>query len=55
MLVNLEKNWFGPDASLHQVSGNPHDFPDDWEDQLPKGAKEVEPPKSTPKPAAEKK
>lgn len=40
MLVNLAKDWFGPDASLHMVVNNPHDFPDDWE--IPGSAKKVE-------------
>lgn len=39
MLVNLAKDWFGPDASLHMVVNNPHDFPDEWE--IPGSAEKV--------------
>lgn len=28
--VNLKKNWFGPDASLHEVRNNPHEFPAEY-------------------------
>lgn len=54
MLVNLKRDFFGPDAVQYKVLDNPHNFDDDW--ILPKDAKEVEePPKPTPKPVVEKK
>jgi hypothetical protein len=27
ILVNLRKDWFGPDGSLYQARDNPHEFP----------------------------
>jgi hypothetical protein len=36
ILVNLERDWFAPDASLYQVRDNPHEFPAHWEDQIPR-------------------
>lgn len=27
VLVNLRKDWFGPDGSLYQARDNPHEFP----------------------------
>jgi hypothetical protein len=27
VLVNLKKDWFGPDGSLYQARDNPHEFP----------------------------
>lgn len=39
VLVNLKKDWFGPDGSLYQSRDNPHEFPDSWAD---KPAKEAE-------------
>lgn len=39
MLVNLARNFFGPDGSLYKAEKNPHSFPDDWE--LPKDAKKL--------------
>ena len=45
VLVNLKKDWFGPDGSLYQARDNPHEFPanyaepgelpDDDEDEAP--------------------
>lgn len=41
--VNLKRDWFGPDGSLYEVRGNPHEFPTEWADEpaddAPKGAK----------------
>jgi len=34
--VNLERDWFAPDGSLYQRRDNPHQFPADWEDQIPR-------------------
>lgn len=36
LLVNLKRDWFAPDGSLYQVRDNPHEFPADWEDQIPR-------------------
>jgi hypothetical protein len=33
VLVNLRKDWFGPDGSLYQARDNPHEFPADWADE----------------------
>lgn len=30
VLVNLRKDWFGPDGSLYQARDNPHEFPADY-------------------------
>jgi hypothetical protein len=38
MLVNLRRGWFDPAGNRRRVSDNPHDFPDDWKDQLPSTA-----------------
>lgn len=38
MKVKLERNWFGPDGTLYRKVDNPHQFPQAWEDKLPKGA-----------------
>lgn len=27
VMVNLKRDWFGPDGSLYQVRDNPHEFP----------------------------
>lgn len=32
VLVNLRKDWFGPDGSLYQVRDNPHEFPAEFAD-----------------------
>lgn len=36
LVVNLERDWFAPDGSLYEVRHNPHEFPADWEDQIPR-------------------
>lgn len=38
MKVQLKRDWFAPNAVLYEKHNNPHDFPDDWEAKLPKGA-----------------
>lgn len=30
VLVNLRRDWFGPDGSLYQVRDNPHEFPAEY-------------------------
>ncbi len=30
VLVNLRKDWFGPDGSLYQARDNPHEFPAEY-------------------------
>lgn len=30
VLVNLRKDWFGPDGSLYEARDNPHEFPAAW-------------------------
>lgn len=35
MKVVLKRGWFAPDGSLYGPGHNPHEFPDEWEDQLP--------------------
>lgn len=42
MLVNLRRNWYAPNNTLYEKSANPHDFPESWKDQLPKGAEVLE-------------
>lgn len=36
LLVNLQRDWYAPDGSLYLVRDNPHEFPADWEDQIPR-------------------
>jgi len=50
MLVNLARKWFAPNGALYTPKGNPHSFPDDWKEKLPKGAEPAEE-KPAPKPA----
>lgn len=38
MLVNLKANWFDPAGNRRRVVNNPHDLPDEYKDQLPKGS-----------------
>lgn len=33
VLVNLRKDWFGPNGSLYQARDNPHEFPADWAEE----------------------
>lgn len=33
VLVNLRRDWFGPDGSLYQVRDNPHEFPAAYADK----------------------
>lgn len=30
VMVNLKKDWFGPDSSLYQARDNPHEFPAEY-------------------------
>lgn len=41
ILVNLERDWFAPDGSLYQRVDNPHQFPAEWKDQIPRVHKVV--------------
>jgi hypothetical protein len=45
VLVNLKKDWFGPDGSLYQARDNPHEFPADYAEpgKLPEKEEEEEP------------
>ena len=40
ILVNLRKDWFGPDGSLYQARDNPHQFPEEYANKPGKDAKE---------------
>jgi len=55
MRINLRRSWFAPDGNLYEPSGNPHTFPDDWEEKLPSTAKEAEDEYVPPKPKPEAK
>jgi hypothetical protein len=37
--VRLARNWFGPDGSLYEVRGNPHEFPAEYAEK-PKKAED---------------
>jgi hypothetical protein len=30
VLVNLKRDWFGPDGSLYEARDNPHEFPEEF-------------------------
>lgn len=32
VLVNLRRDWFGPDGSLYETRDNPHEFPAEYAD-----------------------
>lgn len=36
ILVNLRNDWFAPNGSLYLAKDNPHEFPAEWEDQIPR-------------------
>lgn len=42
VLVNLKRDWFGPDGSLYEVRDNPHEFPANFADAPEKVKKEKE-------------
>lgn len=53
MVVNLKRDFFGPDGTLYRSVDNPHTFPKDW--KVPKDAEELpEPEKKVPVKPAEK-
>lgn len=41
MIVNLRRDFYGPNNVLYLARDNPHDFPTDWEQYLPNGAEIV--------------
>jgi hypothetical protein len=38
MKVRLNRAWFAPDGSRYEADVAVHDFPDNWEDQIPSSA-----------------
>lgn len=42
VMVNLKKDWFGPDGSLYQARDNPHEFPAEYADDPEKSEKETD-------------
>jgi hypothetical protein len=41
MLVNLKRGWFDPAGNRRRPEDNPHDLPDNWEEQLPSTAEKL--------------
>lgn len=52
MMVNLKRDFFGPNGSLYTVANNPHTFPEEW--KLPSDAKLVKEEEDLPKPVTKK-
>jgi len=55
MLVNLQRNWFGPDGALYEARLNPLELAESLKDFLPPDAVVVEEPKAEAKPKPEAK